>query len=183
MVDSAAERNARWRAKKNAEITSLETELNAIRAQLNLPPISFTLEHSLPFKGGRRPWYNPPEGLTKLQLEQWRREERKKRKAIKQRENRMRKSALLKEMKQQLSELNRKIEEKMSMEVQADGTLLGLSMNHESTVGPCDHTEETLEVDPYIENDVDSAPWMNGEIVASADEIANVFDNDVEGLD
>ena len=58
---------------------------------------------------------------------------------------------------------------------------LGLSTNHESTVGPCNRTEESIEVDPYIENDVDSAPWIYGEIVASGDEIAHVFDDEVEG--
>jgi hypothetical protein len=165
---ASVDRRTLWRAKKDAEITFLTTELNAKRAQLNLPPVSFTLEHSVPFKGGKRPCYNPPEELTKLQLRQWRLEEKKKRKAMKQSENRKRKAALLKEMKEQLSELNKMLEVKM---------------NHESTVRPCNQTEESIEVDPYIENLVDSAPWIYGEIVASGDEIVHVFDNEVEGTD
>jgi uncharacterized Fe-S cluster protein YjdI len=56
-------------------------------------------------------------------------------------------------------------------------------LSKKSTVGRCNHAEETVEVDPYIENDVDSAPWMRGEIVASADEIAHVFDDEVEEMD
>jgi hypothetical protein len=109
-------RSNRWQAKKNAEVISIIAELNAKRAELNLPPVSWALEQSCPFKGKKRLVYEPPAELrasiTNQQISQWQCEARKKRKAAKQRENRMRKKAMLKSMKEELVELTRRVEEK-----------------------------------------------------------------------
>jgi hypothetical protein len=194
-----AERNSRWRAKINAEVNSITTELNAKRAELGLPPVSWTFEHSCTFKGRKRPVYLPPKELrasmTEQQVSQWQCEERKKRKALKQRENRMRKKAMLDQMKAELVELNRRVEEMKKREIdtlpsdinKAESTLSGTS--DDAVMAPIQGVqqvknsapkEELLVADPYIEDDVDAASWSDDdEILASADEIAKVFDVDV----
>jgi hypothetical protein len=122
-----ADRNVKWRARKKAEALSIANKVNAKRAELNLPSssVGLALKHYCPFKGKKRPGYNPPDEemalMTKQQLSQWRREERRKRKAMVQHENRMRKKSLLNKMKEELDELNRRIEEKnKKKDVQVD---------------------------------------------------------------
>jgi hypothetical protein len=187
-----AERNRRWRAKKNAKVISIINELNAKRAELDLPPISWNwkFEHSCTFKGEKRPVYEPPielrASMTEQQVRQWQCEESKKRKAIKQRENRRRKKALLDQMKEELVILNRRVEEKKrEMEARtsdikkakmSDDAVSSSIQGIEQVKNSCPE-EEFLVADPYIENDVDTASWSDGdETLASADEIANVFD-------
>jgi hypothetical protein len=182
-------RNSRWRAKKNEEAISITEQLNAKRAELSLPPVSWTLKHHCPFKGGKRPGYNPPKDLrmTKQQASQWRHEEKKKRKAIKQRENRMMKKAMLNQMKEELDELDQRIEaKKQTMEVKVDRKVKQtlrvtadkvVSLKNDPKSGLYIDTEETLLADPYIEHNFDTVPWMNGDVkFVSPDEITRVFD-------
>jgi hypothetical protein len=192
-----AEHNKCWRAKKKAEAISITNELNAKMAELNLPPASWELEHSCPFKGGKRPGYKPPKGqrasMTKQQLSQWQCEARKKRKAIKQRENRMRKKAMLDQMKKELVELNRRLEEKKrktearTSDAKKAKQTLPVTSGDSTVTAPIQgieqvknsrRKEDILVADPFIENDVDAAAsWFDDDqTLASADEIANVFD-------
>jgi predicted small lipoprotein YifL len=180
--------NSRWRAKINDEVNSITTELNAKRAELGLPPVSWTFEQSCTFKGRKRPVYLPPEELrasmTKQQVSQWQNEERKKRKALKQRENRMRKKALLDQMKRELVELNHRVEEKKKREMDTlpsdiNKTKPTLRVTADDDVRALFQwvEQELLVADPYIEDDVDTAPWSDDdEILVSAVEIAKVFD-------
>jgi hypothetical protein len=178
-----AEHNKCWRAKKKAEAILITNELNAKRAELNLPPVSWELKHSCPFKGGKRPGYKPPKEqralMTKQQLSQWQCEARKQRKAIKQRENRIRKKVMLDQMKKELVELNRRLEKKKrkTEDRTSDDTVTAPIQGIEQ-VKNSRRKEDILVADPFIENDVDAAAsWLDDdETLASADEIANVFD-------
>ncbi|KAL7513206.1 hypothetical protein ACHAXN_010258 [Cyclotella atomus] len=185
-----ADRNVKWRARKKAEALSIANEVNAKRAELNLPSssVGLTLKHCCPFKGMKRPGYNPPDEemalMTKQQLSQWRREERRKRKVMAQHENRMRKKALLNKMKEELDELNRRIEEKnQKKDAQVDRKakeMTIVSIKSEVESGSYNDAEEALAADPYIDNDVDAASWVDGDVIlASADEIASVFDDEL----
>ena len=185
-----ADRNVKWRARKKAEALSIANEVNAKRAELNLPSssVDLTLKHCCPFEGQKRPDYNPPEEemalMTKQQLSQWRREEQRKRKAMAQHENRMRKKAMLNKMKEELDELNRRIEEKnKKKDVQVDRKakeITIVSIRNDAESDSYNDAGEVLTADPYIENDLDAALWVDGDVIlASADEIASVFDHEL----
>jgi hypothetical protein len=126
--------------------------------------------------------------MTEQQVSQWQCEERKKRKALKQRENRMRKKAMLDQMKRDLVELNRRLEAMKRRETEtwtsdineatSDGAVMVPIQGIEEVKNSASK-EEFLVADPYIEDDVDAASWWDDdEILASADEIAKVFDVD-----
>jgi hypothetical protein len=131
--------------------------------------------------------------MTKQQLSQWQCEARKKRKAIKQRENRMRKKAMLDQMKKELVELNRRLEEKKrktearTSDAKKAKQTLPVTSGDSTVTAPIQgieqvknsrRKEDILVADPFIENDVDAAAsWFDDDqTLASADEIANVFD-------
>ena len=106
-----AARKARYRKSKAAEEAALIEELNAKRAQLNLPPFTTKLPRRS-LKGTKRPEYGPSTGMDGDELKQWRIKDRKRRKAAQQRETRKKKNALLKSMEEQLSILTAAIEHK-----------------------------------------------------------------------
>ena len=106
----AAIRNARWRESYAKKLNDLMDELNAKRALLNLPEVTLTLPKAS-LKGTKKPEYSPPTTLSPNDLKKWKANERKKRKAVSQRENRKRKAELIKSFKAQLVDLDKQIED------------------------------------------------------------------------
>lgn len=109
VTESAANRNVRYRAKKKAIEQSIIDEYNQIG---DLPVVSWTLPKSS-CKGRKRPAYNPPDeemkGMTQKQISEWRRNEKRKRKAMKMRECRAKKAAMLKSIKDKVEENKQKM--------------------------------------------------------------------------
>ena len=108
--NASSMRNSRWRELKADEIKMLMDELNAKRTMLNMPEVTFTLP-KVSLKGTKKPNYNPPTEMSQDDLKKWKANERKKRKAAMQRENRRRKAELLKSFKVQLVVLDKMIED------------------------------------------------------------------------
>ena len=102
---SNAERTARWRQSKDTRMKALLDEVNAMRAQLNLPKFSLEIPRRA-MKGEKKIQYYPPTEMTAEELRQWRSEKRKIRKAEDQRLNRKKKAALLKSLREQLTILD-----------------------------------------------------------------------------
>lgn len=88
---TCAERNARWRKSKVAKEKDMIAELNAKRAHFNLPQVAKPARISL--KGTKRPEYAPPTKMSKDKLKEWKAKDRKRRKALMQRENRRQEEA------------------------------------------------------------------------------------------
>ena len=105
---STAERNACWRKSKAAEVQDLIDELNTKRAYFNLPNVSLTMPKAS-LKGIKRKNYSPETELPPDELKQWKHIQLMKRKAAKQREARALKSALLKNFKEQLVVLDKRL--------------------------------------------------------------------------
>ena len=100
---------SRCRDKKKLEDEALVAAYNKMRAEQNLPPISLTLTHIVPFKGGSRPNYNPPPEIlarmTESDQTEWRHVQRKKRKAEKMVENRRTKKDIIEKIRKELGAL------------------------------------------------------------------------------
>lgn len=126
---SSAMHNDRFRKSKATQNQFFIDELNAKRAHFNLPKkVSLTLPRPS-LKGKKKPDYSPPIKLSQDKLTKWKYDERLKRKAAKQRENRRIKSELLKSFKKQLAILNKMIEdEKKGVKIVAldDGILASM---------------------------------------------------------
>ncbi|KAL3780552.1 hypothetical protein ACHAWO_006203 [Cyclotella atomus] len=103
-MTKAAIRNVRYRARKKATEHSIINEYNQIRG---LPSVSLILPKPS-LKGSKRKLYNPPghemKNMTKEQLSVWRFNEKKKRNALKMRERRAKKAALMKRIKNAVEE-------------------------------------------------------------------------------
>lgn len=160
-------------------------EVNAMRAEIGLGPVSTKLPHSCPFKDGKRPNYEPPAKvlatMTKEQLSLWRKEERKKRKAIKQRDNRRRKAAMIKGLKDELAlSSSTRIEEKDANKSESNPVTKAAVIEELQVKEPANSLvnaiDETLIADPYVENNTDTAPWIGLEEVVSSHELVQVFD-------
>jgi hypothetical protein len=107
-VTGSANRNVRYRAKRKDKVQSIIELYNQIHpdhpfvgmAQQQLPKVST--------KGRKCPKYNPPDhqrkSMTNEQISEWRRNETKKRRALKMRENRAKKAAVLKSMMDKIEE-------------------------------------------------------------------------------
>jgi len=108
-VGSKAANTARWRNKKRLEDEALVAAYNKKRAELNLPPVSLMFSHEYAFRGQSRPTYNPPPEkkalMSESDLAKWRAQERKRRKAQKQRENRRDKQILMRNVRKEMYEM------------------------------------------------------------------------------
>ena len=111
MPKTKAARNARWRVSKAAKEEAIVAELNAKRAHFNLPKVTLKLPR-VSLKGTKRNEYDPPAEMIGEELKQWKADDRKRRKALAQAENRRKRSALFENMKEQLSALTEAIEQK-----------------------------------------------------------------------
>jgi hypothetical protein len=104
---SSANRNVRYRAKKKDLEKSIVDLYNLIHPDHPVAGIKQLLP-KLSVKGRKRPNYSPPDHLRKNmtdeQISEWREKERKKRKALKMRESRARKAALLKSLVHKIEE-------------------------------------------------------------------------------
>jgi hypothetical protein len=104
---SSANRNVRYRAKKKDLEKSIIDLYNLIHPDHPVAGIKQLLP-KLSVKGRKRPNYSPPDHLRKNmtdeQISEWREKERKKRKALKMRESRARKAAVLKSLIHKIEE-------------------------------------------------------------------------------
>lgn len=115
---SNAARNAAWRESNAAKLEELVDELNAKRAQLNLPKVSLRLPRAS-LKGTKKPNYSPPTKMPQEDVKNWKLDQRKKRKAAMQRENRRRRTELIKSYREQLAVLNKLIEDQKAKPFEA----------------------------------------------------------------
>jgi hypothetical protein len=111
MPKTKAARNARWRVSKAAKEEAMVAELNAKRAHFNLPKVTLKLPRAS-LKGTKRNEYAPPADMIGEELKQWKADDRKRRKALAQAENRRKRRVLFENMKEQLSALTEAIEQK-----------------------------------------------------------------------
>ena len=150
-----AARKARYRKSKAAKETAMIKELNAKRAQLNLPPFNTKLSRRS-LKGTKRPEYGPSTEMDGDDLKQWRIKDRKRRKAAQQRENRKKKNAMLKSMEEQLSILTAAIEHKTEV-----AEILPKIINAENLSNVADATsvvKECADVPKFVPMQWDQVP-------------------------
>ena len=106
---SCSKNTARWRKHVENRHQALLNFVNARRAKLYLPPVSLGQPHTCSHKGKARPNYFPegysPATMTDAELRQWRMDQRFKRKAAKQQENRILHKQKIEELKLMAMEL------------------------------------------------------------------------------
>ncbi|KAL3791357.1 hypothetical protein ACHAWO_004981 [Cyclotella atomus] len=199
VTESAANRNVRYRAKKKAIEQSIIDEYNQIG---DLPVVSWTLPKSS-CKGRKRPAYNPPDeemkGMTQKQISEWRRNEKRKRKAMKMRECRAKKAAMLKSIKDKVEEnkqkmiaatsdsvnVKDKVEEneqkitgnieavKPAMEAKTTSTqAIGSDHKPSNSHGMIEHTANALDIGYLDDIDIDS--FMDDELIEIEDTGAEI---------
>lgn len=102
------------RAKKAATVTNIQNNINHHRQLLGMPPREFATP-KLSRRGSQKLVYLPPdEELAKMsneELTQWKAEERRKRKLQRAREKKMLEDAMVKELKAELADLERRVRE------------------------------------------------------------------------
>jgi hypothetical protein len=103
----SANRNIRYRAKNKDKVQSIIDLYNHIHPDHPVVGIAQLLP-KVSMKGRKCPKYNPPDhqrkSMTNEQISEWRRNETKKRKALKMRESRARKAAVLKSLIHKIEE-------------------------------------------------------------------------------
>ena len=175
-------RNRRWRAIHSAKVQSMTDQVNAMRAEMGLGSVSTKFTHSCPFKGGKRPHYEPPAKLlatmTKEQLSLWKKEERRKRKAAMQRENRKRKAAMVEGLEKELSKAKKSESKSVAKSaVRKEPNQPALLVQVKEPATPLSNeTDKTLLADPY-ESNTDTASWIGDEVeMLPSDELVHAFD-------
>ena len=191
--------NAKFRAKESKKAQDMVDEYNYYLMKLNMPTVSLAFKHECPFKGGTKPDYQPtPEmmkNMTADDVVEWKNEQRKKRKALKQKENRMKKAQMLRIIQEQLPELKRKAEEKTRLDLNAgaikdkvvsvaeivDNCSKKTSAQLENIVTPADPSMDTLKNHKDLSSD-DIASWAPDDEGASLDESFSptVFDDIID---
>jgi hypothetical protein len=154
---SSANRNVRYRAKKKDLEKSIVDLYNLIHPDHPVAGIKQLLP-KLSIKGRKRPNYSPPDHLRKNmtdeQISEWREKERKKRKALKMRESRARKAAVLKSLIHKIEEHIKKMAGtnkavKPALKTKATSTHANAS-DHELPVN--DASIDFVEIDAFLQD-------------------------------